>query len=157
MMNIRIGFGYDIHPLKKGRKLFLGGLKIPSSIGLEGHSDADVVLHALCDAILGALSFGDIGEQFPDTSEKTKNMRSTHMVEKIKKLRIFNVVNVDITVVTETPILSPYKKDIENSIAKLLEIDRGKVSVKAKRNEGFGMVGEKQAVVCFAAILLEVR
>jgi len=155
-MKTRVGFGYDIHPLREGRKLFLGGFEVPSIIGLDGHSDADVVLHSLCDAILGALSLGDIGDYFPDTSEETENIRSTIIVEKIKKLKAFEIINVDITVVAETPILTPHKSNIRESVARILEIEKDKVSIKAKRNEGFGVIGEKKAIACFTVVFLRI-
>ena len=153
-MNLRIGFGYDIHRLIKERELFLGGIKIPSRLGLEGHSDADVVLHAICDAILGALSMGDIGEHFPDTDDNLKNIRSTIILEKVKKMASFKVQNLDITIVTETPMLSPYKQRIRESIADILGVDKEIVSVKAKRNEGIGLIGKKKAIACFVIVLL---
>jgi len=155
-MNIRIGFGYDIHRLSLGRELFLGGIKIPSGVGLEGHSDADVVLHAICDAILGAISLGDIGEHFPDTDEKMKNIRSTLIVEEVLKMASFEVLNVDITIVAETPILSPYKEKIRESIARILCVGKERISVKAKTNEGLGPIGAKKAIACFAVVLLKI-
>lgn len=156
-MSLRIGFGYDIHRLAKGRNLFLGGVKIPSKVGLVGHSDADVLLHAICDAILGAISHGDIGEHFPDTNEKIKNIRSTLIVEKIKKMASFEILNVDTTIITEVPMLSPYKENMRESIAKLLRVDKQRVSVKAKRNEGLGPIGAKEAIACFAVVLLKIN
>ena len=155
-MNLRIGFGYDIHRLVDGRKLYLGGLEIPSKEGLMGHSDADVLLHAICDAILGALSLGDIGEHFPDTDESLRDIRSSCIVEGIKKMATFEILNIDSTIVTEVPMLSPYKGKIRDNIAKILGIDKGRVSVKAKRNEGLGPVGEKEAIVCYSVVLLRV-
>lgn len=155
--DLRVGFGYDIHPLKKGRELFLGGVRIPSDAGLEGHSDADVVLHAVCDALLGALAKGDIGEHFPDTAESTKGMRSSRMVEKILESGPFRVVNVDATVIAEKPMLSPHKEDIRKNVAQLLHINPGAVSIKAKRNEGFGPVGEEKAIACYVIVLLQLR
>ena len=155
-MNLRIGFGYDIHQLVKGKELFLGGLKIPSDAGLEGHSDADVVLHAICDAILGAISHGDIGEHFPDTDERMKNKRSTYFIEEVKKMASFEIINVDTTIVTEVPKLSPYKEKMKESIATVLGTDTERISVKAKTNEGLGHIGEKEAIACFAVVLLKI-
>lgn len=155
-MNIRVGFGYDIHRFSRGRELFLGGVKIPSEIGLEGYSDADVVLHAICDAILGAIALGDIGEHFPDTAQNIKNMRSTLIIEKVKKMAAFEIQNIDTTIVTEIPMLSPYKEKIRGSIAEIIGIEKERVSVKAKRNEGLGPIGEKEAIACFAVVLLKV-
>ncbi len=154
---MRIGFGYDIHPVKAGRQLFLGGLQIPSDVGLEGHSDADVLLHALCDALLGALARGDIGEHFPDTAKSTKGMRSSEMVERILNMRSFEIANVDATVIAEKPILSPHKEDIQKNVAKMLHIDTAAVSIKAKRNEGFGLIGEGKAIACYAVVLIRLK
>lgn len=155
--DLRIGFGYDIHPLKKGRKLFLGGVQVPFDAGLEGHSDADVLLHALCDALLGALAQADIGEHFPDGDASTKDMRSTLMVEKILEGSPCEVVNVDATIIAERPILSPHKPAIRENVARILHISRSRVSIKAKRNEGFGPVGEGNAIACFAVVLIRLQ
>jgi 2-C-methyl-D-erythritol 2,4-cyclodiphosphate synthase len=154
---VRVGFGYDIHPLKRGRKLFLGGVEIPSDVGLDGHSDADVLLHALCDALLGALARGDIGEHFPDTVEATKGMKSALMVEEVLAMDAFEIVNVDATVIAEQPMLSPHKGQIRKNIAALLHIDTKTVSIKAKRNEGFGPIGEGKAIACFAIVLIKLQ
>ncbi len=153
----RIGFGYDIHPLQKGRELFLGGVKIPSDVGLDGHSDADVLLHALCDALLGALAMGDIGEHFPDTDESTRGMRSPEMVKEILNLKPFKIENVDATVVAEGPMLSPHKEGIQKNVAKLLGIDTTAVSIKAKRNEGFGPIGAGRAIACYVVALVRLH
>ncbi len=156
-MDIRIGFGYDIHKLVQGRELFLGGLKIPSDAGLTGHSDADVLLHAISDAILGALSLGDIGEHFPDTDESIKGISSTEIITAIRKMASFGIVNIDSTIIAEAPILSPYKKQIQESVAHLLDVDIQKISIKAKRNEGFGPIGAQEAIACYAIALLQLR
>ena len=156
-MDTRIGFGYDIHPLVKGKNLFLGGLKIPSEIGLEGHSDADVLLHAICDAILGAISHDDIGEHFPDSDKKLKNIRSTRIYEEIKGMVSFDIINIDTTIITEFPKISPYRKEIRRNIAEMLGVDIERVSVKAKTNEGLGLIGKKKAIACFAIVLLRIR
>lgn len=153
----RVGFGYDIHPLTEGRELFLGGVKIPSDVGLEGHSDADALLHALCDALLGALARGDIGEHFPDTEESTKGMRSSGMVKKILDLMPFTIENIDATIIAEKPMLSPHKEGIRKNVAGLLGIDTAAVSIKAKRNEGFGLIGEGKAIACFVIVLVRLR
>jgi 2-C-methyl-D-erythritol 2,4-cyclodiphosphate synthase len=155
--NLRIGFGYDIHPLRTGRELFLGGMQIPSDVGLDGHSDADVLLHALCDALLGALAQGDIGEHFPDTAQSTEGMGSARMVEKVLEYQSFEIVNVDATIIAEKPMLSPYKEDIQNNVARLLHVGSTRVSIKAKRNEGFGLIGAGKAIACFAIILVRLR
>jgi 2-C-methyl-D-erythritol 2,4-cyclodiphosphate synthase len=155
--DLRIGFGYDIHPLKKGRELFLGGVRIPCEAGLDGHSDADVLLHALCDALLGALARGDIGEHFPDTANWTKAMRSSEMVKRVLDLRSFEIVNVDATIIAEKPMLSSYKTEIQEHVAGLLGIGTDAVSVKAKRNEGFGLIGDGKAIACFIAVLIRLH
>ena len=155
-MSERIGFGYDIHKLKKGRKLFLGGIEIPYKFGLEGHSDADVVLHALCDAILGALALGDIGEHFPDNVQQTKNRRSTYFLQKIKEMADFSVINVDTTIIAKKPMLHKYKNKIRNNIAKLLDAKKDRISVKAKTNEGLGPIGEGKAIACYAVVLIKI-
>ncbi|OQX56101.1 MAG: 2-C-methyl-D-erythritol 2,4-cyclodiphosphate synthase [Candidatus Cloacimonas sp. 4484_209] len=155
-MTERIGFGYDIHKLEKKRKLFLGGIEIPYRFGLKGHSDADVVLHALCDAILGALSLGDIGEYFPDNVQQTKNKRSTYFLQKIKEMADFSIINVDTTIIAEKPVLHKYKNKIRNNIAKLLEVKKDNISVKAKTNEGLGPIGEGKAIACYAVVLVKI-
>lgn len=155
-MTERIGFGYDIHKLEKKRKLFLGGIEIPYRFGLKGHSDADVVLHALCDAILGALSLGDIGEYFPDNVQQTKNKRSTYFLQKIKEMADFSIINVDTTIIAEKPVLHKYKNKIRNNIAKLLEVKKDNISVKAKTNEGLGSIGEGKAIACYAVVLVKI-
>lgn len=154
-MDLRVGFGYDIHRFAEGRKLFLGGIEIPSGFGLEGHSDADVLLHAICDAILGAISEKDIGEHFPDTDEKNRNLRSEEIYYAIKDLYSFTIINVDTTVVMEKPRLSSYKKDIRSSLATILGIDADRISIKAKTNESLGPIGESKAIACFAVVLLK--
>jgi 2-C-methyl-D-erythritol 2,4-cyclodiphosphate synthase len=154
-MDLRVGFGYDIHRFAEGRKLFLGGVEIPSEVGLEGYSDADVLLHAICDAILGAVSEKDIGEHFPDTDEKNKDIRSRDIYDEIKRLYKFSIVNIDTTVVTEIPNLSPYKQQIRNNLASILDINEDRISIKAKTNESMGAIGEKKAIACFAVVLLK--
>lgn len=156
-MSTRVGFGYDIHRLKGGRKLFLGGVEIASAVGLEGHSDADVLLHAISDAILGALSCGDIGIHFPDTDESIKGIRSVKIIEEVLKKASFEIINVDSTIITETPILTPYKDQIRENVAQILGVDKTRVSVKAKRNEGLGPIGEKRAIACFAIVLIRLQ
>lgn len=154
-MDLRVGFGYDIHRFAEGRKLFLGGMEIPSKVGLEGHSDADVLLHAICDAILGAVSEKDIGEHFPDRDDKNLNIKSKDIYDVISNRYSFSIINVDTTVVTEIPNLSPYKKNIRSSLASVLGIDENRISVKAKTNESLGPIGERKAIACFAVVLLK--
>ena len=159
-MNYRVGIGYDIHRLVKGRQLFLGGIQIPSTKGLLGHSDADVLLHALCDALLGAANAGDIGEHFPDHDPKYKNISSSVLLKKVAALLTrahCKVNNIDIVVILEKPKLSPYKDAIRKKISDVLKIKVDAVSVKAKTNEGLDEIGKGNAVACYAVATLLVR
>ena len=154
---MRVGIGYDIHRLKKGRKLFLGGVKISHPKGLEGHSDGDVLIHAVVDALLGAAGLGDIGEHFSDKTKKFKNadsrlfLRAAREMLREKKLKI---VNVDTVLIAEEPKLSIYKVKISAAIARELGISKSQVNVKAKTNEGFGAIGRKDAIACQAIVSL---
>lgn len=154
----RIGIGYDSHRFTDNRPLFLGGVRIEHGRGLAGHSDADAVLHAVVDAILGALGAGDIGEHFPDTDTKWKNANSavfvTHARELASKAGL-SVANCDITVMAELPKLGPYKLAMRQKIAELLGISPDRVCVKAKTNEGMGAIGRGEGLAAIAAVLLE--
>jgi len=157
MSAFRTGFGYDIHALAENRKLVLGGIQIPFHKGLSGHSDADVLLHAIIDALLGAAAMGDIGTHFPDTSEKFKDYSSLKMLEHILKLvhkAGYKISNVDSIVIAEKPKLQPYINDIRLSISKALNLYIDAVSVKAKTNEGFGESGRGEAIVAYANCLI---
>jgi 2-C-methyl-D-erythritol 2,4-cyclodiphosphate synthase len=152
-MNYRVGIGYDIHRLVEGRKLFLGGLEIPHNKGLLGHSDADVLLHAICDALLGASGDGDIGEHFPDTEPKYRDISSTELlktVDTLLKKKGFCVNNIDAVVVAQEPNLTAFKKRIRDNIAGLLKISKDSVNIKAKTNEGLGETGNKEAISAYA-------
>lgn len=154
---MRVGIGYDIHCLAEDRPLRLGGVTIPYERGLLGHSDADVVLHAVADALLGAAGLPDIGELFPDTDPRYKNAESGYLLyEAFRRARSngWCVENVDIIVHAERPKLSAFKRLIAESIATLLETDPTKVSVKAKTNEGMDAVGRGEAIACTAVVLL---
>jgi 2-C-methyl-D-erythritol 2,4-cyclodiphosphate synthase len=154
---MRVGIGYDIHRLETGRKLFLGGVEIPYVKGLLGHSDADVILHALCDALLGAAGLGDIGEQFPDTDPEYSGIRSTVLLERclgMLRQRGFAVGNCDIIVIAEEPKLGPFKKQMRQKIAAMLGVAEDRVGVKAKTNEKIGEVGAKEAIACQAAVII---
>jgi 2-C-methyl-D-erythritol 2,4-cyclodiphosphate synthase len=154
---MRIGIGYDVHPLAEGRDLFLGGVKIPHSTGLLGHSDGDVLIHAICDAILGALSEEDIGFHFPDFKEETKGIESGRILERVAKImeeRRFSVENIDAVIKAEEPIISPFKPLIRQNIARILKVEEGRVSIKGKRTEGLGYVGQKKAIEAYAVVLL---
>lgn len=153
----RTGFGYDIHAQAMGRELVLGGLIIPSDKGLFGHSDADVLLHAIIDSLLGAAALGDIGTHFPDTSEEYKDYSSVKMLEYVVKLISdsgYKISNIDTTIVMEKPKLQPYIASIKQSISNVLQIDIDAISIKAKTNEGFGDIGNNQAVAAYASCLI---
>jgi 2-C-methyl-D-erythritol 2,4-cyclodiphosphate synthase len=157
---MRIGFGYDIHPLVKNRPLILGGVRIPFDKGLEGHSDADVISHAVADSLLGAAGLGDIGEHFPDTDEKYKNFNSLQFLQEIERKIYFEkleIVNIDISLVLEQPKISPYKEEITQNLAKNLFLKSTQVNVKATRGEGLGFVGRSEGAICYAISLLKSR
>jgi len=155
-MEYRTGIGYDIHPLVEGRKLFLGGIAIPYVRGLTGHSDGDVLLHAVCDALLGAASGGDIGELFPDSDPAYAGVSSSKLLEmvaeKIKK--DFAISNIDTIVVAAEPALASFKKKIQANIARILELAEDAVSIKAKSNNGLGDTGRKEAIAAYAVATL---
>ena len=154
----RVGNGYDVHRLVKGRKLFLGGVEIPYQLGLLGHSDADVVLHSLVDALLGAVSCGDIGMLFPDNDLKYKDMESSFFVQEAVKIireKSYSILNIDITVIAQKPKLSPYKESIREKIAQLLEIEKERVSFKATTQEGLGFAGRGEGIASLATVLLQ--
>jgi len=155
--NIRIGIGYDLHRLVEGRRLVLGGIEVPFAKGLLGHSDADVVLHAIADAILGAAGLPDIGELFPDTDPRYKDADSRTLLGDVER-RVrdagWAVGNLDVIVHAEKPKLSEYKRSIAESIAGLIRASADQVSVKGKTNEGLGEVGRGDAIACTAVVLL---
>lgn len=157
-MSVRIGIGYDIHKLVPGRPCILGGVTIPSSVGPEGHSDADVILHALMDAMLGALAEGDIGQHFPNTDSAYKGADSMALlshVMKIVKGRGYRVGNCDIMVIAEVPKLAPHVLAIREEVAKALSTGVSSVSVKATTNEGLGAIGRREGIAAQAVCLLE--
>lgn len=156
-MEYRVGIGYDIHRLVEGRKLFLGGIEIPYAKGLLGHSDADALIHALCDALLGALALGDIGEHFPDTDPRYKGAAGCLLLERVKELvdkNGYRINNVDIVVIAQEPGLTPFKKQMKQKIAGLLNLEECRVNIKAKTNEGLGAVGNKEAIASYAVASL---
>jgi 2-C-methyl-D-erythritol 2,4-cyclodiphosphate synthase len=149
----RIGIGYDIHPLSGQGKLFLGGVEIPYVKGLLGHSDADVLLHALCDALLGAIALGDIGEHFPDTDPQYQDISSVELLRRVADLvkdKGFNIHNLDTIVIAQEPNLSSFKNKIKEKIAQILKINPAQVNIKAKTNNGLGDIGAKDAIASFA-------
>lgn len=157
-MSFRVGFGIDFHQLVEGRDLWIGGVKIPHIKGAKGHSDADVLLHAICDAMLGALALGDIGVHFPDTDQTFKNIDSKILLKKSFDLIIakgYKVVNVDSSLCLEAPKIKPYVSDMQLAIAKILEVSHDDVSVKATTTEKMGFVGREEGLVAYATVLLE--
>lgn len=155
---MRTGIGVDAHRFAEGRVLVLGGLEFPGSRGLSGHSDADVVLHALMDALLGACGAGDIGEMFPDTDPDYKDASSMELLERVMgavRERGFGVVNADVVVMCEEPRVGPYREAMRSNIAQALGIDPGAVSVKGTTTEGMGFTGRGEGIVAMAAVLIE--
>lgn len=156
-MQQKVGIGYDIHRFAKGKKLFLGGVEIPYTQGLEGHSDADVLIHALCDALLGALGKGDIGERFPNTDPQYKGISSLLLLEKVSQLvraMGFTVSHVDTVIHAEEPNLKEYKPKMRIQIARKLAIAEEAVNIKATTHEGLGPIGEKKGIAALAVVLL---
>ncbi|MGQ9799101.1 MAG: 2-C-methyl-D-erythritol 2,4-cyclodiphosphate synthase [Ignavibacterium sp.] len=155
--DIKIGFGFDVHSLVEGRKLILGGVEIPSDKGLEGHSDADVLLHAISDALLGALALGDIGQHFPNTDSRWKNIDSSiilkHCYEMVKS-KGYSISNIDSMLALEAPKISPFIEQIKNKIAEVLEITPSQISIKATTTEKLGFVGRAEGAVAMATVLL---
>jgi 2-C-methyl-D-erythritol 2,4-cyclodiphosphate synthase len=157
-MGIRIGFGIDFHQLAEGRPFWLGGVQIPSVRGAVGHSDADVLLHAICDALLGALSLGDIGQHFPNTDPAYKDIDSKLLLRQCYTLvrdRGYHVVNIDSTVCLEAPKIMRYAAAMRETIAGILEIGVGDVSIKATTTETMGFVGRGEGLVAYASVLVE--
>ena len=158
MTNLRIGHGYDVHRLVAGRPLILGGVTIPHETGLLGHSDADVLLHAVMDALLGAAALGDIGKLFPDSDAAYENISSLTLLSRVADKLAENdwcVVNLDATVLAQAPKLAPYREAMRTNIADALKIDVSRVSVKATTEEGLGFTGEKLGIAVHAVALLE--
>ena len=156
-MNIRIGYGYDIHRLREGRRLVLGGVTIEHDKGLEGHSDADVVAHAVIDALLGAAGAGDIGTHFPDTDPQFAGADSIELLRRaVGKLKeqSWKIGNVDVTVVAQRPRLAPHVAEMRNALAEAMGIGADRISVKAKTNEGLDAAGTEEAIVAHAVALL---
>ena len=155
---MRIGHGYDVHKLVECRDLILGGVKIPHTVGLLGHSDADVLLHALMDALLGAAGLRDIGDHFPDTDAKYKGADSRVLLRTVKKLldeKGYRISNVDVTLLAQKPKLKPYIPQMMENIAADLALDISRVNVKATTEEGLGFTGTEQGMACHAVCLLE--
>lgn len=156
-MNIRIGYGVDVHRLASGIPLFVGGIEIPSEIGAVGHSDADVLLHAICDALLGAANMRDIGYHFSDTDPKFKGIDSKILLAEVVKLiesKGYHVINIDSTIILEAPKMNPHIPAMQNVIAGLLKVDEDAVSIKATTHEKVDSFGDGKAIKAYAACLL---
>ena len=154
---MRIGFGFDVHQLSEDREFWLGGIKIPAAKGILGHSDADVLLHAICDAILGALALGDIGKHFPDTDQSFKGIDSKILLSKTIELisqKGYRIGNIDSSVVLQQPKIMPYADDMRKCIAELCQISIDDVSIKATTNEKMGFIGREEGIVAYAVVLL---
>jgi len=156
---MKVGIGFDIHPLVEGRKLILGGVNVPFEKGLLGHSDGDVLIHSIADAILGAASLGDIGKYFPDKDLRWKDISSLKILEKVKEMiqeKGLKINNIDTTLVCERPSLSPFREEMVKKISSVLEVSTESVNVKFKTTEGLGEIGKGNAVDSFAiATLIE--
>jgi len=154
---MRAGIGFDIHRLVEGRKLILGGIEVPYHKGLLGHSDGDVVIHAIIDAVLGAAALGDIGTHFPDTSDDFEGISSIKLLRSTIRMledKGLGVKNIDVTIIAEEPKLLPYIPDMREVLAKELGIEKDRVSIKAKTSEGLGVIGERNAIACLAIALV---
>jgi 2-C-methyl-D-erythritol 2,4-cyclodiphosphate synthase len=155
---MRVGIGYDIHPLGTGRKLVLGGVEIPHTQGLVGHSDADALVHAVCDALLGAMGEGDLGRHYPSSNPKFKDISSLRLLEDVAGLlgrKGYRLVNLDTVVIAQAPRLSPYLDGMQARIAEVLKVDRDKINVKVKSGEGLDAIGKEEAIAAQAMCLIE--
>ena len=155
---IRVGFGVDVHRLVEGRNLWIGGIKIPYDKGLDGHSDADVLIHAICDALLGAANLRDIGYQFPDTSGEFKNIDSKillHRTNELLKERGYRIGNIDATVAAQAPKLNPHIPTMQQTMAQVLGIDPDALSIKATTTEKLGYEGRGEGITAYAVVLIE--
>lgn len=156
-LNFRTGIGFDVHAFSDGRKLIIGGIEIPFEKGLEGHSDADVLLHAICDAMLGALALGDIGIHFPNTDAKWKDADSTMLLKHVMSLvdeKGYELGNLDCVLAMEKPKISPYLVQITKKLSSILHVDVDQISIKATTTEKLGFIGRTEGVASFATVLL---
>lgn len=155
---MKIGVGYDIHRFAKNRKLILGGVEIKYKFGLEGHSDADVLVHAIMDSLLGAAGLGDIGQLFPNNDPQYKNISSIKLLEKVGKILArekLKVVNIDTVIIAEEPKIMKFAQSMKDKISKALEINSSQINIKATTNEKLGEIGAKKGIACFAVCLLK--
>jgi 2-C-methyl-D-erythritol 2,4-cyclodiphosphate synthase len=154
---MRVGFGYDIHPLGKGRKLILGGLDIPHTQGLVGHSDADVLVHAVCDALLGAMGKGDLGRHYPSSDPRYKDVSSLRLLEDVSRMLAkngFRLLNLDTVIIAQAPRLSPHLDAMRARIAEVLKVEGTQVNVKVKSGEGLDAVGREEAIAAQAICMI---
>jgi 2-C-methyl-D-erythritol 2,4-cyclodiphosphate synthase len=154
---MRIGFGYDVHPLVSGRRLILGGVTVPFELGLDGHSDADVVVHALCDALLGALGLGDLGRHFPSADERWRGVASLQLLQHVIALlneRHFILGNADITIVAQRPRLAPYVGQMVQTMAPIVGCTPAQISIKATTTDGLGFIGQGSGIAAYAVCLI---
>ena len=155
---MRIGFGYDIHPLQEGYDLIIGGVTIPHTKGSAGHSDADALIHAICDALLGAACLGDIGTHFPDSSPEYKGIDSKILLGKVRDLverEGYTIINLDTTICLETPRITPYVNGMKEALSKVLKINQNCISIKATTNEKMGFVGREEGIAAYAVTLID--
>ena len=158
MSSFRIGHGYDVHRLVSGRKLILGGVDIPHALGLDGHSDADVLLHAVCDAVFGALGQGDIGRHFPDTDEKYKGISSMLLANECKSIMQkcgYEIGNIDVTVIAQKPKLAPFIGEMQKNLANVFSTSPENVNIKATTEEKLGFTGREEGIAAFCSSLCE--
>jgi 2-C-methyl-D-erythritol 2,4-cyclodiphosphate synthase len=154
----RVGMGYDVHPFVEKRPLILGGVTIPHDQGLAGHSDADCLTHAICDALLGAIAAGDLGRHFPDSDPQYKDVESLQLLKKVTEMvrtKGFRITNIDATIVAQAPRLAPYRTQMEEKIAATVGIEQGRVNLKATTTEGLGFTGRGEGIAAYAVALLE--
>ena|SRR6185295_16191153 len=154
---MRVGFGFDVHQLAEGRELRLGGIPVPHVKGAVGHSDADVLIHAICDALLGAANLGDIGKHFPDTSSEFKNIDSRILLKRVMEMvmhKKFVIENIDVTICLEKPKIAPHIDAMKKSLSEVMKIDEDRISIKATTNEKLGFIGREEGVACYAVVLL---
>ena len=159
-MKIRTGFGYDVHQLREGYDLWLGGIKIDFNLGAVGHSDADVLIHVICDALLGAANLGDIGFHFPDTDPQYKGIDSKVLLKKVVDLlnnKGYSIGNIDSTICLQQPKISPYIPEMKKRLAEVMQIEKEDISIKATTTEKLGFVGKKEGISAFATVLIEKR
>ena len=158
MSNFRIGHGYDVHKLEEGKKFIIGGIEIDHDKGAVGHSDADVVIHVICDALLGALSLGDIGKHFPDTDNKYKGIDSKILLQKVMKLvkeEKYQISNIDVTILLQKPKLRNYIDSMRDTLSNIMEINKSQISVKATTTEGLGFVGREEGVAAHCVCIVK--